>query len=562
MYTLKTKRSALALSQDTVNRSIAMPKAAVGASGPDTGRSGLPQTTPLPGGSPSRPAALPTQTVDLAVSDLNDLQGLMKQADTKTEAKDYQAALAIYTQILSWIEQSEHLDAFEYAHILGLTYTNQAWLFQHLGELEKAEGLYSQALDLMKSLSDYQSAKVRSTLMMIYSQRGMIRKSLGRPAEALGDLKCSVDYQAQLVTPEDPLDMVRDWLSLAQLQNQLEHPDRALVSLDGALRILFKLSPAEQAQLILPVLAERAQAQQKSGQLAAAMATYSQVLLQIDAQQQPLQWAHYALLDVALHFEIDTEQALSAGQHLHLQLQQLEAQVAERHALAYPLLALAGLCEEAQDWDLALAYYNLVIRALERSQRKNDFVEQTLEGYEGRARCLQQQEQTLKAIQAYRRADKLAAASDCLSEKRPLILSQMGLCYQEGHKYDLALSSFTQAIQLASVPFVQAKSSTANTLNPEHPLIRSLYLRGFLNALYLDQSAAAITDFEQIEQLLPGFAAYDLACLSLKQGDLERAFTYLRVHLASAYALSAAEIQSDPDLAPLLASPQWQVLFA
>ncbi len=542
MYTLKTKRSELALSQDTLNRSIALRKPAW------ITESVHMQTQAL------IPSAV-DHSADAAVLHLNDLQALMDRADAKTLAKDYPGALAIYTQVLDWIEQSEHLDALEHAHMLGLTYTNQAWLLQHMGDLEQAESIYSQALEAMSSLTEYEPAKMRSTLMMIYSQRGMIRKSLNRPGEALSDLKRSVEYQALLLKPEDPLDMVRDWLSLAQLQNQLEHPDRALKSLDCALQILFKLSPSEQEQIILPVLGERAEAQKQSGQLPAAMATYSQLLLQIDLQQQPLQWAHYALLETALHFKINREQALVSAQQLHLKLQQLESQVAERHALTYPLLALAGLCEEAQDFDLALDYNNLVIRALERSQRKADFLEQTVEGYEGRARCLQQLDRSVKAIQAYRKADKLAESSEDLRDKRPLILSQLGLCYQENQKYDLALSSFSHAIQLA------AQSEQIETVDQEHPLIRNLTLRGFLNALYLEDIAAAITDFEQIEQALPGFAAYDLACLTLKQGFTEQALSYLRLHLASPYALSAAEIQSDPDFEPLLASQHWQDLF-
>ena len=377
-------------------------------------------------------------------------------------------------------------------------------------------------------------------------------------------MKRSVEFQAQLIEPEDPRDMVRDWLSLAQLQNQLEHPDRALVSLECALQILFKLKPAEQEQLILPVLAERALAQKQSGQLPAAMASYAQVLMQIDAQAQPLQWAHYALLEAALHFEINIANALLAATQLHLRLKDLETQVLERHVLTFPLLALAGLCEESADFTLALDFYNLAIRALERSERKADFLEQTIEGYEGRARCLQKIDQGLKAIQAYRQADKLAGSHETLFSKRPLILSQLGLCYQEHQKYAQAYASFSEAISLSqnqALADANSESQAESSMDQDHPLIRNLYLRGFLSVLYLDCLADAIHDFEQIEAYLPGFAAYDLACLSLKQGDAARAIDYLQAHLGSVYALSPAEIQSDPDFDPLYGSQQWQDLF-
>src|SRR5690606_29358865 len=132
-------------------------------------------------------------------------------------------------------------------------------------------------------------------------------------------------------------------------------------------------------------------------------------------------------------------------------------------------------------------------------------------------------------------------------------LLKLALCYQQGGKTALAEKTFAQVI---------AQSPEPRQATPEDLLIRALYFRGFFYVLEKEDSAQAQADFVRIESYLPGYAAYDLACLACGREDIEAAFAFLHQHLASAYALPLEDIQGDTDLQPLHSDTRWQALMA
>jgi hypothetical protein len=90
--------------------------------------------------------------------------------------------------------------------------------------------------------------------------------------------------------------------------------------------------------------------------------------------------------------------------------------------------------------------------------------------------------------------------------------------------------------------------------------VRALYFRAFFFVLAEHNTAAAEADFQRIESQLPGYAAYDLACLAAQSGAIDTAFVLLKTHRSSAYALPLDTLSNDEDLAVLQSDPRWSAL--
>ncbi len=82
---------------------------------------------------------------------------------------------------------------------------------------------------------------------------------------------------------------------------------------------------------------------------------------------------------------------------------------------------------------------------------------------------------------------------------------------------------------------------------------KALYSKG--------DEAAALTLFEQADQLQPGYGALWMARVYAGEGDYDQAFAALEKHLASSYHRPLREIMLDTLLAPLEQDPRWRALW-
>lgn len=481
---------------------------------------------------------------------------LTQAAERASLAQHYPDALRLYEQVLTILQADLRLLPLpESLRMQGLAYLNAAWLQQQMAQFELALNQYTQALNLLKPLAILETEGLSASLMIVYRQRAQVYQALGYHAEAMQDLEQSLQFQLEALG-QGPAqeELAQDWFNLALIQQELEQTQAALNSLQQARQSLSQTVVDQNNNLLLPILSQLAGLQIAEGQYQAARETYQQ-LLKTARSQSPRIWAQYALLQAAFFLKINDPATQQELDEIHATVLQLEHQHTDAYGLVEPLLSLADLCREQRLSEEALRFYTDAIRCAERSQVKRTlaFQEVLMRAYTGRANQLLEQGEANKALQAFRQAHRLAEG--CVEALALAELDlQLGLCYQQVDKFEQAHSCFSQAIA------VLVKQPPGEG-SPDDPLIRALYLRGFLLVLHFDDVLSALQDFIAIEQYCPGLAAYDLACLYTRLGQLTQALHHLRLHLASPYALSQAEILADEDLLPLQLEPGWSELF-
>lgn len=487
-------------------------------------------------------------------SDTSRLQNLALKAERLSQKQDFKAALQVYAEIERFAAQSLGPDSAVYQQMKGLACFNQGWIFQQQQHWQAALQAYAQAIQELLGLNPELHPDVQTTLMMLYRQRSQVYRQLEMPIEALSDLEQSAQYQQHCEAPLEHEENFKDWLQLAQVQLQLEQAPKALESLQQAENLLEVL-PALPDSLYSVLYSLQAQGWQQVGQNQTALEAYAKLLKRVDAAEAPITWACHALLKTCLLFENAVEEAPQEAASLLSKLQELEVSLPERQELALPLLALAELCEQHQELELALAYLGLCTRALERAQAARTGLQenQLIQAYLGRARVLQAQQSWPKAIQAFLQARKRMQAYGSPDLEQALLAVQLGLCYQEAGKYPEAAGAFAEAVALQ-----QGK----NVNDPEDPYVRGLYFSAFLKVLHLEDPAGAYADLLAVEEQVPGLAAYDLACLSVRLSQTDQALNWLEKHLQSAYALPPGQITSDPDLEALHHEPRWKQCFS
>lgn len=528
------------LSQDSTNRSIAL----------------------TPGQEPPA-VSVPEPSDPLAEQEAHfrqRLQETIRKGEQFTAQGAHAKALSAYAEILNLLREDAILALPERVQLRGLVHMNTAWIYhQQSGDLEAALEQYTEAIDCLEPIRGLAHDGILSSLMISYRQRSQVQRRLGNMEAALADLEASARRQQELVAPENaPLEILEDWLGLAAYQIELERWHPALDSLVQAEKLLPHLSLEQALRHRQTLLAQRAQILERLDEPLAALHSYDQLLETFDQKNQALLWARYALLRSVAAFGLPEHEHDAELQAIAQTLQQVEEQDLERHELVVPLLGLAELCQQAQRENWALNFYAAAIRCLERSQTERDEQDQLylMQAYAGRAQLLQERGELTKALSAFRQARRLArnlvhnlSGSEALAS----LNLQMALAYQAAQKSAEALKLLTETIAFLS--------PLAGPLTAEHPLVRAHYLRAFLLCLEQDDAESAQIDFEAVEALCPGLAAYDIACLQVRNGEPESAFVSLRQHLASPYALSQDEIEADVDLQALHGDARWQALW-
>ncbi len=471
-------------------------------------------------------------------------------AEIYTALNDYEAALKAYQYLLDNSQAFYELHDIDQVRMRGLAYMNMAWLEQQREHHDTALRYYSESIELLRSLHPLQTPALLNSLMTAYQQRGQVHRKQQKVELALQDLRHSMKYQQLLLQQDINENLVKDWLDLGQLQLEQGDTEAARRSLQTARHDWQYLPLSEADQLVKPLQHFEAQLATACGEFESASKIYNKLAEKSKSLTQKIM---YLLMALASLFKHSTEEGLMASEALKPLVVALESQpnVLSQEQLTLPLLAAAELCENHHHASLALDYYQFALRAAAQGQQAP---QQThwLQAAAGRARMLEQQGDFTRAIQAYRDIVRHLQGHIEVSQTGEFLL-KLALCYQQGGKIALAEKTFGQIIAEHPAP-AQA--------DPEDLLIRALYFRGFFYVLEKQDLAQAQTDFERIESYLPGYAAYDLACLACGREDIETAFGFLHQHLASPYALPLEDIQTDTDLLPLHSDVRWQTLTA
>ncbi len=473
----------------------------------------------------------------LSESSQHTLSILTLQAEIYTALEEDEQALNKYRYILEHSNDFNEIVPLDKLRMQGLTHMNMGWNLQRMQRLEDALHHYSEAIEYLERLRSLKTESIFTSLMVAYQQRSQVHRQLGFQEQALKDLQHSVVFQQELVERDVWENMVKDWLEIAETQIQQQNYAAAQKSLESARADWIKLSLDEAEVLLTPL-------QLLEIKLASARGNHEEALVGYDVLiqrfQKDLKGVYYRLLKIELLFSHKVEEAVAACEELSPALLSWEND-AERELLTLPLLAAAELCDIHAQETLALSFYQFALRFA--SQHKSAH---WLEACAGRARLLEQTGDLRRAIGAYR--DLLRHMENHnLPETGPFLL-RLALCYQQVGKTEDALKQFEAVLQ----------SPAETEIHPEHLHIRARYFRAFLHALDREDLPAARTDFEDIEMLLPGYAAYDLACIATRQEQWDQAFAYLIGHLESTYALSREDILADTDLEVLRADPRWQ----
>jgi hypothetical protein len=475
-------------------------------------------------------------------------------AEVYTALHRYPEALAAYRYLLEHSEDFYEIQPIDRLRMQGLTYMNMAWIEQQQTHDAQALAYYSESIECLGTLRTLKTPTLLNALMVAYQQRGQVHRRMGKVNEALQDLHFSMKYQQQLLERDIKENLVKDWLDLGQTQLEQGDLEAAQQSLQSARRDWQYLQLKEAEALLRPLQNFEAQLAMARGQFTEAGQLYEKMA----EKSQPLHLRLYALLMAAeAYFHEDSARGVALCEALVPQVlaaEQGSLPDVPTSALTLPLLAAAELCENHQQWELALTYYQFALRSA--SQQHNEY---WLQAAAGRARMLEQQEDLPRLVQAYR--DILRhLPTEALASRAEFAL-KLALAYQSSQKLTQAASSFEVALAYAQDLYhAEQQLQKTEVLHADHVWVRTLYFRAFFFVLAQHNPAAAVADLERIEAHLPGYAAYDLACLAAQSGAIDTAFALLKSHCASVYALPIETLASDEDLAALQADPRWQTL--
>lgn len=472
-------------------------------------------------------------------------------AEIYTALQRFPEALAAYHYLLKHSKDFYEIQPIDRLRMQGLTYMNMAWIEQQQGQIIQALDYYSESIECLGTLRTLKTPSLLSALMVAYRQRAQVHRHLGKADECLQDLHLSMKYQQQLLERDIKENLVKDWLDLGQTQLEQGDLESAQQSLQSA-RADWQFLQLNEAEVLLKPL------QLFEARLAIARGQFDeagQLYEKIAEKSKDLRGKVYALLMAAeAYFHESTAQGIALCEALVPQILAAEQDETSQTSIGHltlPLLAAAELCENHEYWDLSLAYYQFALRSA--SQQQNEY---WVQAAAGRARILEHQGDMPRLIQAYR--DMLHhLSSDALDALAEFSL-KLALCYQQAEKLSQAVLAFDLALSHAEA--LLASQSDGADLSPEHVWVRTLYFRAFFYVLAQQNTQAAIIDFQRIEACLPGYAAYDLACLAAQSQDIDAAFNYLKTHLESPYALPLAELTADDDLKVLHTDPRWMRL--
>lgn len=554
----KSRRAeSVPLSQDSVNRAIALGQYRQEAQ-PDFGESLLSQARSL------KERGLFDEALSLLQPLLTGsivtrlFQALMLQAEIHSERGNYAQAQASYGLLLEAVTSDNNLTALESVRMRGLVQLNAGWLYEQSGEFEACLGRYTQAIICFEDLCAEIPDQVLSSLMMAYRLRARIYRLQGLIPQALRDLEASTAAQSRILEPlATNTDILREWFSLGQLQQELGQWSQALASQDLALRQCAQLPKGpERERWIGMIQTQRALCCEHLSQPEAAIELYDQALAVFDAEREPLQWVLLRLLKIALQLRIEPDH-LNAEQtfrELQESIAKLELAGTDRAELALPLLALASLCH-AGDPDWGLDFYSTAIRCLEQTHKREniELVRRLVEAYRGRSALLDLLGQPQKALaslkQGLRQAEMIAD-----QELQADMQLQIGLVSQSLGKFDLAAKSFEQARLLDGAVEWAVRT-------PDDSWFRASYFLAFLLTSELNQLERALDLLLELDAACPHQVDYDLACLYARLQRPDQAFARLQAHLASPEPLSPEDITADSDLQSLQTDPRWQALL-
>jgi tetratricopeptide (TPR) repeat protein len=129
--------------------------------------------------------------------------------------------------------------------------------------------------------------------------------------------------------------------------------------------------------------------------------------------------------------------------------------------LTLPLLGAAELCENHQQWELALTYYQFALRSA--SQQQNEY---WLQAAAGRARMLEQHEDLPRLAQAYR--DILRHLPGDAFEAQAEFFLKLALCYQALQKLPQAAAAFDTAFAHAQTLLGVSQDESNRVLHADH----------------------------------------------------------------------------------------------
>ncbi len=479
-------------------------------------------------------------------------------AEVYTALERYADALTAYRYLLEHSEDFYEIQPIDRLRMQGLTYMNMAWIEQQQAHSNEALAYYSESIECLGTLRTLKTPSLLNALMVAYQQRGQVHRRLGKANEALQDMHFSMKYQQQLLEQDIKENLVKDWLELGQTQLEQGDLDSAHRSLQSARADWQYLQINEAEALLRPLQNFEARLATARGQFAEAGKQYEKMA----EKTQLLQARLYALLMAAdAYSHEDSAQGIALCKALVPQVLEAEQTYLSEATetplagasttLILPLLGAAELCENHQQWELALTYYQFALRLA--SQQQSEY---WLQAAAGRARMLEQQEDLPRLAQTYR--DILRHLPDDDSESQAEFSLKLALCYQALKKLTQAASSFDDA--LAHAQALLNLPQGESTLHVDHVWVRTLYFRAFFFVLNQHNKAAAVADFQRIEAHFPGYVAYDLACLAAQSGDIDAAFTLLKTHRASVYALPLETLANDEDLAVLQSDSRWLAL--
>lgn len=478
-------------------------------------------------------------------------------AEVYTALQRYAEALTAYRYLLDHSEDFYEIQPVDRLRMQGLTYMNMAWIEQQQGHSAQALAYYSESIECLGTLRTLKTPSLLNALMVAYQQRGQVHRLMGKANAALQDMQLSMKYQQQLLERDIKENLVKDWLELGQAQLAQGDVDAAQQSLSSARADWQYLQINEAEALLRPLQSFEAQLATARGQFAEAGQLYEKMA----EKSKQLHLRLYSLLMAAeAYFHEDSARGVSMCEALVPQVLAAEKTALPEGAaaeLTLPLLGAAELCENHEQWDLALSYYQFALRSA--SQQHNQY---WLPAAAGRARVLAQQEDMLRLTQAYR--DILRRLPREAAEDQAEFSLKLALVYQSLHKPKQAAACFETALQHAETLLGTLINTSPDVdtagLDTDHVWVRTLYFRAFFFVLAQQDNAAAVADFERIEARLPGYAAYDLACLAAQSGDTDAAFALLQTHRRSAYALPLETLAGDDDLASLQHDPRWSKL--
>ena len=479
-------------------------------------------------------------------------------AEIYTALQQYAQALEAYQYLLDHRDQFFELQPTDRLRMQGLTHMNMGWIEQQQTHWEQALTHYNEAIEFLGRLDDLHDPAILNSLLTAYQQRGQVHRQLNQTELSLHDLRHSMKYQQLLLSQDITENLVKDWLDLGQTQLLQMDLDGAQRSLEAA-RHDWQYLPLSEAELLVkPLRYFEAQLASATGDFERAGELYQKLA---DTSQTPLTKIRYQLLAIEQQIQHHSDTGIQQCQTLVPQILELDLPESNpttssaQEVLTLPLLAAAELCEDHEYRELALEYYQFALRAA--SQQQSDY---WLQAAAGRARILEQQEDFTRAAQAYRNLlrEITPPRGTATAESQAEFQLKLALCYQQAGKTEAAAQAFDQAVNAAATQVNKATKAPAQ--DSESIYIRSLYFRAFFRVLEQDNVSEARQDFEAIEVHLPGYAAYDLACLANRAADTSKAFEYLERHLSSGYALPFSEISEDQDRQSLHTDPRWQAL--